>query len=187
MPAMRNTVGKVCVSATTLAALTACMSSDSTPAVRATVTQMVTAGPAANPWPQKLVYPYSQGAAPSPEFPTSLAGWEMAGAWSDMPRVFSGESWTAIGGPGGEQFPSTMNGCDSQRFLVRWRSVSSDTDVAARWNQSDVKFGTSTVGEGGWFDLDGCARPEVRHANAKPGGSTLTDVAVRVQRWIPAP
>ncbi len=86
-----------------------------------------------------------------------------------------------------EQFPSTTNGCDNQRFLVRWRSVSSDADVAARWNQSDVKFGTPTVGEGGWFDLDGCAWPEVRLENAKPGGSTLTDVAVRVQRWIPAP
>lgn len=49
MPAMRNTVGKVCVSATTLAALTACMSSDSTPAVRATVTQMVTRGPGRQP------------------------------------------------------------------------------------------------------------------------------------------
>jgi len=57
----------------------------------------------------------------------------------------------------------------------------------ARWNQSDVKFGTATVGEGGGFDLDGCARPEVRLENATPGGSTLTDVAVRVQRWIPAP
>jgi len=86
--------------------------------------------------------------------------------------------------PGGrpEQFPSTTNGCDNQRFLLRWRSVSSDADVAARWNQSDVKSGSPTAGEGGGFDLDGCARPEVRLENTKPGGSTLTDVAVRVQR-----
>jgi len=58
--------------------------------------------------------------------------------------------------------------------------------VAARWGQSGVNFGQPILANAGWLDLDGCARPEFQ-LQADPGGSTLTDVTVRVQRWTPAP
>ncbi|MFV0458169.1 MAG: hypothetical protein ACK5MT_05290 [Actinomycetales bacterium] len=79
-----------------------------------------------------------------------------------------------------------MNGCDTQRFLVRWRVVSGCL-VEARWNRSDVVFGPVVIAAGGWLDLDGCAGPEFHLSNVPGDGSTLADVTVEVQQWIPAP
>ena len=161
-------------------------SGDNKPAPTGTVTAAASPATPSSGWPQKVIFPYAQGAAPSPEFPATLPMWEMDSNWADTPRAFTGTAWTAVSGPNGEAFPSTMNGCDNQRFLVRWRAVNSTAQVAARWGQSGVNFGQPILANAGWLDLDGCARPEFQ-LQADPGGSTLTDVTVRVQRWTPAP
>ena len=76
-----------------------------------------------------------------------------------------------------------MNGCDDQRFLVRWRAIGVDAQIDAGLadaadNTTDVTTDTS-----GWMAFDGCEHPQVRfHGNT----SELTDVAVSVQRYQPA-
>ncbi|MGY1592265.1 hypothetical protein ACI79D_09850 [Geodermatophilus sp. SYSU D00708] len=115
----------------------------------------------------------------------TLRGWAIRDAWSDTPRAFT-EQVTAVSGSDYESFPATMSGCDQQRFLVRWRVVSTGVDVHAY--SLDV-LGDVTVeatGRSGWMDLDGCSTPGFEFA-ASDSGSNLTDVAVEVQQWWATP
>ena len=179
-----------------LAALTACTSSQSAPTAEAT--RAPTGAPIASPWPAQPAALPAQGAAPSPEFPKTMVGWSLDTSWSDLPRAFAGTTWTALSGPAGADFPFTLNGCDSQRFLVRWRGVTADAQIAARWGQGAAKFdksvaadatnfGTPVVAHAGWLDINGCYLPEFKLQVATSKGATLSDVTVRVQRWVPAP
>ena len=108
------------------------------------------------------------GVTPSPPFPATQVGRSIHGAWSTLPRAFSGATWTALSGPNWSIFPSTMNGCGDQRFLVRWRAVNGTAQVAARWVESEEARGepgiTGTAGpqviaNAGWIEIDGCQTP----------------------------
>lgn len=135
------------------------------------------------------------GVAPSPPFPTALAGWRLHASWNTLPRAFTGTDWTTISGPDLSTFPSTMNGCNDQRFLVRWRAVSQSAQIAARWVDSGKALptpnatgtaGKQVVANAGWVDIDGCQTPQVRLVSDS-NGSTLADVTVDVQQLVPAP
>lgn len=119
-----------------------------------------------------------------PAFPASLDGWRLQAQWDVTPRAFD-STWTDIPGPDYTAFPSTMNGCDDQRFLVRWRVLDDGATVTAVWaDDADNEHGR-VVGSAGWFDLDGCEHPAIRLAQGA-NGSTLSDVAVSVQQYWPA-
>ena len=135
------------------------------------------------------------GVAPSPPFPPTLVGWRLQATWNDMPRAFSGTGWTTVSGPDNADFPSTMNGCDDRRFLLRWRGVSRTAQIAARWVNSaeavptpDVTgtAGRVVIANAGWIEVDGCQAPQFRLVS-DANGSTLTDVTVEVQQLAPAP
>lgn len=85
-----------------------------------TVGQAVTPAPARTQNPAQDVWLDidQQGEAPSPDFPSALEGWRLVDSWSVMPRAFIG-MWSDLPGPNFKTFPATMNGCDSQLFLVR--------------------------------------------------------------------
>lgn len=70
---------------------------------------------------------------------------------------------------------------------MRWRAVDEAATVLARWNTQDIEFGEPTSANAGWMDLDGCRAPEFELSGETPGGGTLTDVTVSLQRWTPAP
>lgn len=176
-----------------VSAMTGCSpgSSSSAPAVTVTVTIAASPGDATphatsttSGWPLETG---GQGEEPSPQFPTAMDGWQLVDTWSDLPRAFVGDMWTKPSGPYGDEFPDTMNGCGTQRFLVRWRALATDATVLARWNTQDIEFGQPTSANAGWMDLDGCRAPEFKLAGETAAGSTLTDVTVSLQRWIPAP
>ncbi|KNX35893.1 hypothetical protein VV01_21745 [Luteipulveratus halotolerans] len=79
-----------------------------------------------------------------------------------------------------------MNGCDTQRFLVRWRAAD-DVTVSASWFHATAEDVAGEVSRGrrGWMILDGCQVPRMRLDEAA-NGSTLTDLAVEVQQLEPA-
>jgi len=143
-------------------------------------------------WPLKGVANGYLGVAPSPDFPTALPQWQLHNSWSDNPRVFAGQG-TAVSGPGHGTFPSTMNGCDAQRFLLRWRALEASARVDAYLYDAGKNVRKQTTANAGWMDFDGCLTPAFLlsgHTTA-PGtegeGMALTDVAVTVQQYFPAP
>jgi hypothetical protein len=189
-----------CTSTTTaLPKVTVTVTVTATPTPTKTATPTVTAttqATASADWP---TIPLGQagviGVAPSPPFPTALAEWRRQAAWNTLPRAFTGNAWTTVSGPSWSRFPSTMNGCDDQRFLVRWRAVSHNAQVAARWVNSGEALptpdvtgtaGKQVIANAGWMDVDGCQTPQVRLVRDS-SGSTLTDVTVDVQQLVPAP
>lgn len=148
-------------------------------------------------WPEANA---ARAAGEAPAFPDQLQGWELQGEWTDPVRVFSGDegaesAWTTVSGPDFEEFPATMNGCDSRQFLVRWRAVKGDVELGARWVRGAQALGTyglegteggEHTGSAGWMVLDGCQVPQMQLASIDDG-STLADVAVEVQEWAVAP
>ncbi|MFD6677315.1 hypothetical protein ACFWDA_23500 [Rhodococcus zopfii] len=126
------------------------------------------------------------GLTPSPEFPTSLPQWTMTRSWTVLPRYFDDSPWTEAPGPDYGAFPATMNGCDSSRFLVRWRAVNDTSRLVATYVDAVGTPGMQVTGNAGWMDLDQCHTPAFRLLGATDG-STLTDVTIAVQQYMPAP
>ena len=124
-----------------------------------------------------------RGGAP-PEFPATLTGWRLQDEWDLTERAFD-TTWTDIAGPGYTDFPSTSNGCDEQRFLVRWRVLDDGATIHALWADAADNGHEQVTARTGWFDLDGCEHPAITLAGST-GGSTLADVAVSVQQYWPA-
>ncbi len=124
-----------------------------------------------------------------PPFPSSLDHWRFDTEWDDTPRAFSGQ-WSAVAGADSDRFPATMNGCDSGLFLVRWRAVSTRSVVRSTYQHSGATgnefMGESRSGTTGWMILDQCQIPQFT-LERDSAGSTLTDVAVSVQHYWPAP
>ena len=110
-------------------------------------------------------------------FPSSLSGWSMTTNWQSGPRAFS-NGWTPVTGIDGARFPSTMNGCSDQRFLVRWHVANVTIDAA--WVDAAGDQHGQVNGSAGWFDLDSCQTPIFR-ALASSGG--IADVSVDVQQY----
>ena len=122
------------------------------------------------------------GVGDPPAFPTSLEHWSYRAEWTDMPRAFVGDDWTATFGPDA-RFPSTDHGCHDQRFLVRWRSTGMAVQAAAL-----DELGTApeqVEGESGWMDLTGCSTPAFKLAGPNDDGGNLVDVVVEVRQYWP--
>lgn len=112
------------------------------------------------------------GLGTAPPFPTALEGWRRVKSWNANGRAFP-DTWTATAGSSADQynFPATMNGCDQQRFLVRWRVVDSGGVVDASSAYIDGQPDQLLIGSAGWFDVDGCTHPEFR-ADPRSGHDT---------------
>ncbi|WP_157519466.1 hypothetical protein [Modestobacter sp. Leaf380] len=122
-----------------------------------------------------------------PEFPRDLDGWALQNTWSVLPRAFEGQDWTLVPGADYDTFPSTMNGCDTQRFLVRWRVLADDVEVEAGLLDAIGDGGSSLSGSNGYMSFDGCLTPAFRLPETNSEYSTLTDVTTEVQQYYPAP
>jgi serine/threonine protein kinase len=115
-----------------------------------------------------------------PAFPEEVTGFSLDDENRVTTRVFSGEKqWRTL-----DEFPATMNGCDQQRFYVRWRSLDPSAEVEATWLSYDGSevLSKAVRGSAGWQSSDGCSQPGFR-LRSSGRGSTLTDVVVDVQRW----
>ena len=112
--------------------------------------------------------------------------WTLQEQWSTQPWAFT-DQWITAAGPDYGEFPATMNGCDNQRFLVRWRVLTEGVDVRAAMVDTIGGVWKQTSGHAGWMDLDGCYAPGFQLAGPTDHGSTLVDVGVEVQQYWPAP
>lgn len=126
------------------------------------------------------------GVGKTPPFPESMPRWRRSVSWEDRVRVFTHVEWSPLGNPEGGHFPSTQNGSDLQKFLVRWRSVAEPSTVRAGEADPVDKVAQHVVGQEGWMILDGSHSPAFGFGS-EPRGSTLLDVFVSVQQWVPAP
>lgn len=146
-------------------------------------------------WPE----PLAVGLAPSPKFVEEIDGWRLKDHWEGMVRTFD-ERWSAASGAGSDGdygFPATMNGCDNQMFLVRWRAIGSGAgSVTAGWTNgafvgasplevSQVD-GDKVTGSSGWMSLDGCEIPVFTYKPATSADGSIRDVAYSVQQWWPS-
>ncbi|MFF2026884.1 protein kinase domain-containing protein [Rhodococcus koreensis] len=154
---------------------------DSTQPTSAASNRASTSGVPDLGWPG----PQHAGLAPSPEFPQSLPQWTLKTSWTLTTRAFQ-DSWSKAPGPGQSRFPATMNGCANQRFLVRWRAVNPNATVVATHLNAADKPTDQVTGNAGWMDLSGCYTPAFQFS-ASADRSTLTDVTIAVQQWVPAP
>lgn len=127
----------------------------------------------------------SIGLAPSPEFPQSLPQWISENSWTLTTRAFPSD-WSPAPGPYHSKFPSTMNGCNNQRFLVRWRTLNPNATVIATDMDAAGRTGKQVSGSSGWMDLDGCRTPAFQFESSTDP-STLSDVTIAVQQLAPSP
>ncbi|MFX1787081.1 hypothetical protein [Prescottella equi] len=130
--------------------------------------------------------PTTVAVSPSPEFPSSMPKWRLESSWDGTTRAFTGRTWSPSPGPNHTAFPATQNGCDSARFLVRWRAVAEGSMVEATAMRGGQTPGQTVIGQAGWMDLNACEVPSFR-LQSRNDGSTLTDVTFSVQTWVPAP
>lgn len=73
----------------------------------------------------------------------------------------------------------SMNGCDDQRFLVRWNAAGSAARIGAGLADTAGSVSDVVTDSSGWTAFDGCQTPEFRsHANT----NELIDLAVSVQQ-----
>ncbi len=127
--------------------------------------------------------PNKTGGSPAPGFPDSLPGWRLNNSWDATTRATVAD-WTPAKGPDNGDFPTTVNGCDVQRFLVRWRANDDQARIEARWINAAGIPGQSVSGHVGWFDLDGCTTPQFRFITSD-GVATRSSVSVSVQQYFP--
>lgn len=125
------------------------------------------------------------GLAPTPEFPQSLLQWTSQDSWTLTARAFPSE-WSAAPGPNQSRFPSTMNGCNNQRFLVRWRALNPNVAVIATDMDAANRPGDEVTGSSGWMDLDGCRKPAFQ-VDSRTNPNTLSDISIAVRQFLPAP
>ncbi len=116
--------------------------------------------------------PDKVGGTLAPAFPTKLANWHLTASWDATVRAFD-TTWSNIPGSDGGIFPSTMNGCDEQLFLVRWRALEKGPIIDAQWIDDTNKPGGKVAsGNAGWFILDSCETPALRYDDKSPQGGT---------------
>jgi hypothetical protein len=127
--------------------------------------------------------PNKTGGSPIPVFPDSLPGWRLNSSWDATTRATVAD-WAPAKGPDNGDFPTTVNGCNAQRFLVRWRANDDQARIEARWINAAGISGQSVSGHAGWFDLDGCTTPQFRFITSD-GVATRSSVNVSVQRYFP--
>lgn len=139
-----------------------------------TITKESTPAPGAG-WTHR---PNSDGVG-AETFPSGLPGWTMSNNWQSGPVALP-NLFTPAAGPDGDRFPSTMNGCDSQRFLILWHVK--DVQIKAIWWDDTGASQNPVTGTSGWFDLDSCETPAFQ---ALPGGASA-DVSVDVQQYVRA-
>ena len=80
-----------------------------------------------------------------------------------------------------------MNGCDQQRFYIRWRSLNPSALVESTFLSAPdlIVINKPVRGEAGWMSGYGCGQPGFRLVSSRDG-STLADIIVEVERWQPA-
>ncbi|MCW6005853.1 hypothetical protein K1W54_14880 [Micromonospora sp. CPCC 205371] len=112
-----------------------------------------------------------------PNWPAGYPGYRYADEGTASVRVFGGQGPAVVNG-----FPVTMNGCDHQRFFVRWRTLGGQRVSAEVVSTPDlISIANAAEGNAGWIASHGCGQPCWTNAAV----SQIVDVYVSWQRWVP--
>lgn len=150
--------------------------------------------PARPTWPKQAGAYIAKSSEAIPAFPRELSGyrsedgkdfWGKPFSVTGTMRVFQGNGWLGI-----PEFPSTMNGCSSGFFMIRWRSASPNVPV-----QSSVRYSAAVAGRGdiktgsfGYMSGTNCEQPMFNFGNERNrNGATLVDVHYELKFWQAAP
>jgi hypothetical protein len=150
--------------------------------------------PARPAWPKQAGAYIATSSEAIPAFPRELSGfrsedgkdfWGKPFSVTGTMRVFQGNGWLGI-----YKFPSTMNGCSSGFFMIRWRSASPDTPV-----QSSVRPSAAVAGSGdtkpgafGYMSGTNCEQPMFNFgATRNRNGATLVDIHYELKFWQAGP
>lgn len=143
-------------------------------------------------WPKEKGAYVAASSETIPAFPRELSGyrsedgkdfWDKPFPVKGTMRVFQGNGWQGI-----PKFPSTMNGCSSGVFMIRWRSADPSVHV-----QSSASFPADTSrkvksGAFGYMSASNCEEPMFNFGDtAAHNGSTLVDVYYELKFWQAAP
>jgi hypothetical protein len=154
------------------------------------LTAMSQRGPARPTWPKQAGAYIATSSEAIPAFPKQLSGyrsedgkdfWGKPFSVTGTMRVFQGNGWLGI-----PNFPSTMNGCSSGFFMIRWRSAYPDVPV-----QSSVRYSATVTGRGdiktggfGYMSGTNCEQPMFNFGDARGrNGATLVDVHYELKFW----
>ena len=155
-----------------------------TPATTAKPRATLSHPPAPAQWPQlaDVLKVVRAGQSPPP-FPTAAKGYSFSRSVRTTVRAFAGTQWSTV-----TDFPATMNGCNQQRFYIRWRSLNSSAAIRATFVSSpdDIVLNKPVTGTAGWQSGYGCGQPAFLLPGTGSDGSTLADLVVEYQVWTPS-
>lgn len=141
-------------------------------------------------WPNEQGVYIAETTEAIPSFPGILSGYRSEGNrdfWNKpFPiegsiRVFDGGDWTGIW-----KFPSTMNGCSSGVFMIRWRSADPSVRIRASVRHSSTSDGDEKTGTFGYMSGSNCEQPMFKFGESRHDG-TLVDVYYELKFWRAAP
>jgi hypothetical protein len=144
-------------------------------------------------WPQQKGVYISTANEATPLFPRELSGyrsedgkdfWNKPFPVRGTIRIFQGKGWQGI-----SKFPSTMNGCSSGVFMIRWRSSDPGVHVqSSTGNTSAVASQGAQTGAFGYMSATNCEQPMFNFGD-KPAqdGNTLVDIYYELKFWQAAP
>jgi len=146
-------------------------------------------------WPKQAGAYIASSSEAIPAFPRHLSGysseegkdfWGKPFSVRGTMRVFQGKGWMGI-----PNFPSTMNGCSSGFFMIRWRTDSPDVPIRSSVRYSAVVAGRGGIKTGSFGYMSGtnCDQPMFNFGNERNrrNGATLTDVHYELKFWQAAP
>jgi hypothetical protein len=143
-------------------------------------------------WPKQFGAYIATSSETIPLFPHTLSGyrsedgkdfWDKPFSAKDSIRIFQGKDWQGIW-----KFPSTMNGCSSGVFMIRWRSADPNVRVQTSTAYSPAVASRSQIkpGEFGYMSGTNCEQPMFKFADSQDGAN-LVDVYYELRFWRAAP
>jgi hypothetical protein len=145
-------------------------------------------------WPSEPGAYLAASSSTIPAFPSQLDGfrsergmdfWGKPFRVTGTVRIFEGNGWQGI-----PKFPSTMNGCSSGYFMIRWRTASRYTAVESSVRPSATVAGRpgAKTGAFGYMSGTNCEQPMFDFGNIRRAdGATLVDVYYELKFWQAAP
>ncbi|GAB3694820.1 hypothetical protein GCM10027595_07860 [Corynebacterium nasicanis] len=121
--------------------------------------------------------------APAPDAPQEWGEYQLRRSWDGMTRVFDVAESSPISGDGGGTFPATMNGCGIGMYLVTFKSVNPNVDIAAQLINAAGGIAAEESMNQGWSLSTNCETPAYRFLAASDI-STLGDVAYTVHEYM---
>lgn len=121
-----------------------------------------------------------QSPAPVPSQPS---GWRLSARWTTTLELPGPGTWAVAAGQHGGAFPVLGETCETQFFVVRWRSEPA-LPVEAGWGPfpvadipaADLVTRHLPPATSGWLSLDGCDRPLWSRAGATAGGRIVAEI-----------